>query len=105
MADIVKLIEKNDDKLKVREDKLIEQINTAYESAIKEAIKEFKYLEKLNANITPSRAQVANILKKTMTAFSEEMEKLVDPITKATQESYDEGLHETGQIVKAAKER
>jgi predicted transcriptional regulator len=104
VADIVKLIEKNDDKLKVRENKLIEQINTTYERAIKEAIKEFKYLEKLNPNIKPSKAQVANILKKTMSAFSEEMEKLVDPITKTTQESYDEGLSETGQIVKAARE-
>jgi protoporphyrinogen oxidase len=102
VTNIVKLIEQNDDKLKVREDKLIERINLAYEKAIKEAIKEFKHLEKIDQK--PSRVQVANILKKTMNAFSEEMEKLVDPITKATIESYDEGLNETGQIVKASRE-
>jgi acyl-CoA reductase-like NAD-dependent aldehyde dehydrogenase len=103
MADIGKLIEQNDDNLKVRENELINKVNIAYEKAIKEAFKEFKYLEKLNPNIKPSKEQVRKILKRTMAAFSEEMEKLIEPISKATQESYQEGLSETEQILKELK--
>jgi hypothetical protein len=98
MTDIGKLIEKNDDKLKMRESELIDKVNARYEKAIKNAIREFKVLEKIDSKV--SNAQVRKIIEKTMKAFEEEMNKLIHPIAEATQDSYKEGLSETGQILK-----
>ena len=101
MTDIGTLIKQNDGKLKEREEVLITRINIAYEKAIKNAIKEFKELEQIDSKV--STAQVKKILERALNAFSEEMDRLVSPIAEATQDSYEEGLNETGQILKKLK--
>ena len=99
MEEVRRLIESDDQKLKLREQKLIQKINVAYEKAVKEAMKEFKYLEKLNPDITPTHVQVKKILAKALVAFQKEYESLVEPIREAMKESYEDGLGETGQIL------
>ncbi len=99
VEELRRIIESNDQKLKVREQKLIRDIDIAYEKAVKEAIKEFKYLEKLNPDVKPSNSQVKKILIKALNAFQEEYNSLIEPIKKAMEESYGDGLSEAGQIL------
>jgi hypothetical protein len=100
---IQKVIEENDKLLSARELELVQKTNDAYDKAVKAATKEFEYLQKLNPNIRPNSAQVKKILARVLDAFSDEMNILVEPIAKATRDSYEEGLKETSKIVEASK--
>jgi len=103
MTDIQKVIEQDDQKLKLRENELINKINDAYDRAITAARKEFKALEAVSENKKVSSQEVKRILKKTMTVFKKEYDTLIEPIQKMTLECYEEGLEETGKILKELK--
>lgn len=103
--DIKKLIEKNDAILTEKENSLIQEMNEKYDKAVKEAQKEFRYLEKLNPDVKVSSNQVQKILDKTVGKFSEEMNKLTESISSASRKSYEDALSETSQIVKKIKEK
>jgi len=99
MENLQNVIEQNDVDLKNREDALIQKVNHAYDNAVKEAIKEFQYLSKLNPDVKPSRAQVGKILDRTIGAFRGEFETLVDPFQKELVAQYEAGLREASQIL------
>ena len=103
MVDIRKVIENNDQAIRLREDALVDRVNRAYDRAIAAAIKEFKGLESISENKKVSSQEVKRILDKTLKAFRSEFEVLVSPIQKATLESYEEGLRETSEIVAELK--
>lgn len=88
--------------LSFREEKLIKKANTIYNSAVERATKEFKKLEGIAEGKKLSDAEVKSILNKASKAFATEFKKLVQPIIEATQDSYEDGLAETGQIVKGS---
>lgn len=104
MEEIKRVIEANDQKLKLREQRLIQEMNTAYERAIEEATREFRKLEKLSPGANLSDETVKRILAKVLGAFQAEFEVLVEPLQEAMKESYGEGLSETGKILEASKE-
>ncbi|OGM10507.1 hypothetical protein A2Z67_02800 [Candidatus Woesebacteria bacterium RBG_13_36_22] len=93
------LIEENDTELKKQEDLLLEQVNIAYEKAIKKAIKEFKYLEKINDKVKPTSAQVKKILDKTIEAFRHEFETLASPFQKELVAQYENSLKESATVL------
>jgi DNA-directed RNA polymerase specialized sigma24 family protein len=93
------LIEQNDIDLKKREDELIQKVNTAYEKAIKMAVVDFKYLEKLNPKIKPSSAQVRKIVERVIESFSQEFNELTEPFQKELVLQYTEGLKEASQLL------
>jgi hypothetical protein len=93
------LIEQNDVDLKAREDELIQKVDTAYEKAIKEAVKEFKYLEKLNPKVKPSSGQVRKIVERVIESFSQEFNELTEPFQKELVAQYAEGLKEASQLL------
>jgi hypothetical protein len=95
---VIDTIKKNDLSIKHREDKLISTINDTYSKACKKALKKFKVL--IGSKETSITKDIAKVLDETIEAFSSEFNKLVNPITMTTQESYDEGLKETGQLIK-----
>jgi membrane-associated HD superfamily phosphohydrolase len=98
--EILKLIKRNDEAIKQRENTLTDKVEEAYNRAIAAAIKEFKELENISENKKVSSQEVKRILDKTLKAFGEEFQLLVKPIQEATIESYEEGMSETGQILK-----
>jgi hypothetical protein len=99
MDELVKVIEHNDSELKKREDLLIQKVNTAYEKAVKGAIRDFRYLMKLNDKIKPSSHQVSKILDNMMKDFRDELETIVEPFQKELVKQYEEGLIEAGQVL------
>jgi len=101
MKKMIKMIEQDDQKLKLRENELINKINDAYDRAITAARKEFKALEAVSENKKVSSQEVKRILEKTMTVFKKEYDILIAPIQKMTLECYEEGLEETGKILEA----
>jgi len=98
------LIGSNDQKLKLREQKLTKEIDAAYEKAVLAATREFKRLEELNPDTPLSSESVKRIMAKTWKAFEEEFNVLVKPVREAMIESYEEGLSETGKILELANE-
>jgi len=102
MVDIKKVVEENDRILKNREQELIQKINEVYDKAVRKATEEFKPLEKID--LMSINTQVKRILARTIKVFQDEMKTLVEPIAKATRESYEEGLRETGHILEAMEE-
>jgi hypothetical protein len=105
MEEAQKLIEENDSELKAREDELIQQVNGAYEKAVKEAVKEFTYLSKLNPNIKPSSAQVKKIVENVMDGFGKEFNKLAEPFRKELLLQYEKGLKEASLLLAIRDEK
>jgi membrane-associated HD superfamily phosphohydrolase len=99
MDELVNVIEHNDEELKKREDLLIQKVNHAYEKAVKGAIKDFRYLMKLNDKVKPTNKQVAKILDNMIRDFRDELETLIEPFQKELVKQYEEGLIEAGQVL------
>jgi len=104
MEDAKKLIEQNDLDLKKREDELIKEVNKAYDKAIKRAMVEFKYLEKINPKVKPSSIQVRKIVERVIKTFGNEFNKLADPFQKELVHQYEEALKESATLL-ALRER
>lgn len=97
--EIKKLIEKNDEELKKREDILIRKVDAAYEEAIKQAKKEFLYLTKVNPDIKPSHEQVKKIIMRMIASFRGEFGKLVKPFQEELVRQYEDALTEAASIL------
>lgn len=96
------LIGSNDQKLKLREQRFIQEVNTAYEKAVEKSIREFKKLEKLSSDSKIESREVKLILARALAVFQAEFAVLSEPLQEVMEESYEEGLNETGQILAAA---
>ena len=94
---VMKLIKNNDVLIRKREDVLMSEINEVYIQACKKALNKFKVLK--DSKETSVTKEISKVLDKTMEAFSNEFNKLVKPVTLSTQESYEEGLREAGQLI------
>ena len=101
MEEIKMLIGSNDQKLKLREQRFIQEVNTAYEKAVEKSIREFKKLEKLSVDTKLNSREVKLIVARALAVFQAEFEVLSEPLKEAMVESYEEGLSETGQILAA----
>ena len=99
MEEAEKLIEGNDEDLKKREDELIRKVNTAYEKAVREAVKEFKYLTLLNDRVKPSSGQVRKIVERVIKGFSKEFNELAKPFKEELGKQYGEGLLEASRLL------
>jgi hypothetical protein len=99
MEEAEKLIGTNDEDVKKREDLLIQKVNIAYEKAIKRAVVEFKYFEKLNDKIKPTSGQVRRIVERVITSFKGEFDELVEPFQKELISQYENGLKEASQLL------
>lgn len=98
------LIGSNDQKLKLREQKLSKEVDAAYEKAVLAATREFRKLEELDPNTPLSSEKVKRIMAKTWKAFENEFKVLSKPVKEAMLESYDDGLFETGKILEMQNE-
>jgi len=93
------LISGNDQKLKIREEKLTLEIDTIYEQAVKKAMNEFRKLEKLDTSTKLNSKEVKLIFAKALVEFQKSFKVLSEPIKEAMEDSYKEGLRETGKIL------
>jgi RNAse (barnase) inhibitor barstar len=100
MPSLIEIIQSNDEKLRKREDALIQVMDEVYDSAIKNLIGKFKKLEKVSPDTKVSNQHVQKILDEVAEEFSGKFKALVDPVRKAMLDSYVEGLTETTEFLK-----
>lgn len=100
MDSLLEIIQKNDEKLKKREDALIQVVDKVYDSAVKSLISKFQELEKISPESKVSGQQVQKILDEVGEEFGKKFKALVEPVRKAMLDSYVEGLVETTGFLK-----